>query len=300
MENIKVFYSWQSDYKNNKNSIEKCIKNVSKKFFNGEIILDRDTLGHSGSPDILQVLLEKVEKSDIFIADVSIINKDFNGKKVPNPNVMFELGYATAFLKKDYTILLFNEETGVITDLPFDIDHRRVLGFKLDNLQGLEKKLEANFKNILQNFNKRELARKARLKNLAEKEKETLKEFLKEYNRAAFYAPFQQEDSVRMYESINQAKINYQKMKVSVSDNEVQKSIDEFVMLIQNAIKTIREKHPIIDKLSKEIMIPLDNELRASKILTSEQTNYVLNLLYNLRENLKPHLEKIQEYYNSI
>lgn len=107
---ITIFYSWQSDYNenNHRKIINDAIKKAAKKFFDGEIIIDRDTIGHSGSPDILEVLIEKIEKCDIFIADVTIINKNYQGKKVPNPNVMFELGYATALLKKNYTILLYN------------------------------------------------------------------------------------------------------------------------------------------------------------------------------------------------
>ena len=299
---ITIFYSWQSDFKESKHRkvIETSIRNAANKFFDDEIIIDRDTIGHSGSPDILEVLINKIEKCDIFIADVAIINKDYQGKKVPNPNVMFETGYATAYLKKDNVILIFNDESGKIDDLPFDIDHRRILRFESSNSIELEKKLTANFKNIKQNFDKRDKTRKAKLKNVTEIEKDALKAFLRLYNRAAFYAPFQQEESIKMYDSINQAKIDYQKMKFKISDNATQQKLEQFIELIQKAIVEVRETCPSIHEYSQKINVPSDKELLRDGILNSYQTNYVINTLYNLRDSLNPLSVEIEKYYNDL
>ena len=55
--NFTIFYSWQSDLKNNsiQTCIEKAIKEVKRKFekeINLEINVDRDTRNKSGSPSI--------------------------------------------------------------------------------------------------------------------------------------------------------------------------------------------------------------------------------------------------------
>lgn len=75
-------------------------------------------------------LSKKIIDCDIFIADVSIIG-EANDKKIVNQNVMFELGYAIAEHGSDNVILLANLDLGKVGDLPFDIAHRRILGFSM-------------------------------------------------------------------------------------------------------------------------------------------------------------------------
>lgn len=98
---MNIFFSWQSDLnlKNNKNFIEDCIKTAIKelndeKNYLIDFNLDKDTSGEPGNPEIINTILNKIDNSRIFICDLSIINKDFQGRKTPNPNVIFELGYA--------------------------------------------------------------------------------------------------------------------------------------------------------------------------------------------------------------
>jgi hypothetical protein len=53
-------------------------------------------------------------------------------RKVPNPNVLIELGYAIAILGWDRIIMLFNTNHGSFpNDLPFDLDRRRVTKFSI-------------------------------------------------------------------------------------------------------------------------------------------------------------------------
>ena len=76
---ITVFYSWQSDLstKTNKyfirDSLKKAIKEINKDVaIKLEIRFDQDTKGVTGSPDISQVIFDKITHSDIFVGDISL------------------------------------------------------------------------------------------------------------------------------------------------------------------------------------------------------------------------------------
>ncbi|MBC9786267.1 hypothetical protein H1S01_17555 [Heliobacterium chlorum] len=138
MEN-RVFYSWQSDLPKDTNRyfIEECIKRALKelnasKTFDIEFAIDRDTMDVSGTPDIASTVFSKIEKSKLFIADVSIINSDYSKRKTPNPNVLIELGYAAKVLGWEKIICIFNMDFGSYDDLPFDIKFRRPLRYSLN------------------------------------------------------------------------------------------------------------------------------------------------------------------------
>jgi hypothetical protein len=115
---------------------------------------DRDTLGTTGSPDISDTIFTKINKSDIFICDISIINKDYPGRKTPNPNVLVELGYAAKALGWEKVICLFNKKYGELTDVPFDINHRRILVYDSDKANEKQRVSEIFFKNISEMFSK--------------------------------------------------------------------------------------------------------------------------------------------------
>jgi hypothetical protein len=142
-----VFYSWQSDLPNNNNRgfIEKCIKkslselNVTETF-DIEFVIDRDTMNEMGTPDIANTIFAKIEKSKLFIADVSIINSDYEKRKTPNPNVLIELGYAAKVLGWERIICIFNTDYGSFDDLPFDIKFRRPLCYTLNSKNKAEVK----------------------------------------------------------------------------------------------------------------------------------------------------------------
>lgn len=141
---MKVFYSWQSDLPNNatRSFIQECIE-AAVKHLSGIITVeaDRDTKGTFGSPDIVQTIFSKIDECDLFIADVSIVNKynavDDNGEKSetiklsPNPNVLLELGYAAKTLTWDNVLCIMNTDYGEVGELPFDLEHRRPLQYSL-------------------------------------------------------------------------------------------------------------------------------------------------------------------------
>ena len=137
---MKIFYSWQSDLpnKNNRNFIEECIDKVKKKF--KEIIsieADRDVKNNTGAPDIAATIFKKIDGSDLFIADITIINKSKykllrgKSKPTPNPTVLLELGYAACNLGWDRIICVYNTDYSDLEAVPFDLRQHRITNYSL-------------------------------------------------------------------------------------------------------------------------------------------------------------------------
>lgn len=146
---IKVFYSWQSDLPEatNRRAIRQALRAAATEVEEAlaelaiSITLDEATRNVSGSPNIPAAIIEKIENADIFIADVSTINPDSeSGRKFPNPNVVFELGYAVAHLGWNRVIMLINTEFGSMSELPFDFDRHRASAYKLAEASGKQDK----------------------------------------------------------------------------------------------------------------------------------------------------------------
>jgi hypothetical protein len=130
-----VFYSWQSDLPSgtNRSFIETCLNKAIKELRVGQPrldpCLDRDTSNVPGSPDIAATILDKIDNCNIFVCDISIVQ---TGKRpMPNPNVVFELGYAVKRLGWDRVICIANEHFGAVESLPFDVRQRRVKCYTL-------------------------------------------------------------------------------------------------------------------------------------------------------------------------
>lgn len=130
-EGLTIFYLWQANLPNKTNRgfirdcIEKALKQINKDT-NIEARLESDTSNVPGSPDIIHTILNKIDNSDIFIADVSIVNNN-----TPNPNVMLELGYALKTLSDSRILMIFNSAFGSSQDLPFDLGFKRQIIYNL-------------------------------------------------------------------------------------------------------------------------------------------------------------------------
>ena len=142
MTNCKVFYSWQSDLPNctNRGFIGKALENVVKSICNDdsievEPVVDRDTAGIPGAPDIASTIFTKIEQSQVFVCDVSLINKEAHRetklRPTPNPNVLIELGYAIKTLSAERIIMVMNTAFGEPELLPFDLRMRRVITYNI-------------------------------------------------------------------------------------------------------------------------------------------------------------------------
>lgn len=132
-----VFYSWQSDSnkKYNRSFIENtlsgAIRAVNSVSTDLKLSLDKDTRGKTGAPDIVNVILQKIDSAIAFVADITPITV-INNKGVSNPNVMCELGYALSSMSDERVILLCNTAYGELRDLPFDLGLKRVISYHLN------------------------------------------------------------------------------------------------------------------------------------------------------------------------
>ena len=130
MRKLNLFFSWQSDVKNNHEKIKEALRKVCDDIrTEGEydIVYDESTWGRSGSPVIEDVVLEKIKNCDLFVADLTPVST--TGKKdLPNPNVMVELGIAKASMIDDVILLLYTGDVDT-NRMPFDINHQRMSRF---------------------------------------------------------------------------------------------------------------------------------------------------------------------------
>lgn len=135
----KIFYSWQSNHPKTRRHIEKALLKVIQEVSDTPelekspraVELDKDTKGAVGAVNIGATIKEKINNCDIFLADVSIIDRSKSGKGIVNQNVMFELGYAIGKHTEEKVIQVANTDLGKIEELPFDIAHQRTIGFSI-------------------------------------------------------------------------------------------------------------------------------------------------------------------------
>jgi hypothetical protein len=133
-----VFYSWQSDLPNatNRGFILQALENAAKAIRSDESlqvepVIDRDTAGVAGSPDISKTIFDKIDQAHIFVCDISIINQEAATRPTPNPNVLLELGYAFKTLGDKRVVMVFNDAYGGPEVLPFDLRMRRVIRYHM-------------------------------------------------------------------------------------------------------------------------------------------------------------------------
>lgn len=157
--NHTIFYSWQSDLENkyNRTFIQECLEKacriISKDAnYNIDAVIDRDTYGIAGSPSIVEAITGKIARSDVFVCDISIINVNEGGRKTPNPNVLYELGFASAILGWERIIMIQNTAFGNIEDLPFDLRGRRILQYCLDSAIATKIEVREELKTTLSNI----------------------------------------------------------------------------------------------------------------------------------------------------
>lgn len=138
-----IFYSWQSDLPNNCNrglieaALQSAIKEIAKDSeLTLDVVVDRDTQGLPGSPDIAGSIFAKIDAAAMFVADVSIVVS--GGRPTPNPNVLVELGYAAKALGWHRVLMVVNTAYGAVEQLPFDLRMRRILPYSLET-DALEK-----------------------------------------------------------------------------------------------------------------------------------------------------------------
>jgi hypothetical protein len=142
---VKVFWAWQSDTHGKtgrhfvKSVLEAAIDRLNKhrdieepdQGFQSAYQLDHDRKGLRGSPDLAAAILLKIATSDVIVADVTPVGQgvpykaddgsDHPGKRIMNPNVAIELGYALHSLKTDRILMVLNTHYGTREHVPFDL-----------------------------------------------------------------------------------------------------------------------------------------------------------------------------------
>ncbi len=147
-----VFYSWQSDCPQNRNFIEQSLKQAIKELRKVDALridpcLDRALAGATGAPRIDQDILTRIDSCEVFVGDVTLVTApDAVGRPSPNPNVLFELGYAVKTIGWERTILAFNSKFAAKELLPFDLDKNRLAIFECDFESNSEPKAETRSK----------------------------------------------------------------------------------------------------------------------------------------------------------
>ena len=137
---MNIFWSWQndSDPRINRHFIRKALAKATQEA--GDTLsledaerpeLDHDTKDTPGMVEITNTILRKISQSAVFVADLTPVGTTAQGKALPNPNVLIELGWALSELGPDRIIGILNTAIGLPDDLPFDIRHRRALTYKL-------------------------------------------------------------------------------------------------------------------------------------------------------------------------
>ena len=136
MKKLKLFFSWQSDVKDNHKTLGAALRKACDSIRSEndyDIIYDESTWARSGSPIIEAVVLEKIKACDLFIADLTPVSTT-SRKDLPNPNVMMELGVAKASMIDDVILLLYTGEIDT-NRMPFDINHQRLTRYSADTIK---------------------------------------------------------------------------------------------------------------------------------------------------------------------
>jgi hypothetical protein len=133
MTRPKVFYSWQSDLIDATNhtligeALQAALKEIGQGADAIEPELDRDTLRLPGAPNIRDAIITKIDSAAVFVADVTPVGKSAKGRYLPNPNVMFELGYAVKRHGWERIVMVLNTDFAAPEALPFDFRQHLVL-----------------------------------------------------------------------------------------------------------------------------------------------------------------------------
>ena len=131
-----VFYAWQSDCPSGTNrgfirdALDRAVRRLNADGY--EIRVDEGTAGVAGMPDITGEILKKIDQCAVFVADVTLVgtvDESDDTKRLSNPSVMYELGYARNAHGENRLVALVNTAFGSVKDLPFDIKSSRVSAY---------------------------------------------------------------------------------------------------------------------------------------------------------------------------
>lgn len=135
-QQFNIFYSWQSDKEDVRQAISDAIDDAIGKLKKKDCIIvskDEATRGESGFVNIEDVVKQKIEHCDVFVCDITPVRKLRNGKCLPNPNVVFELGYASSILDSHCIIAIAQKGGWKADKMPFDFNHHSMFAYDIDS-----------------------------------------------------------------------------------------------------------------------------------------------------------------------
>jgi len=154
---LTIFYSWQSDTPKavNRNFIEDALEKAIKKLHatltveealrDEKLELDKDTKGVPGIPPIADVIFDKISQCAIFVPDITFVGRTEDGRRISNPNVLIEYGWALKVVTHSRMIPVMNTFYGEpnAETLPFDMRHlRHPITYRLDENAAPEEKAQ--------------------------------------------------------------------------------------------------------------------------------------------------------------
>jgi hypothetical protein len=154
---VRIFFSWQSDL--NQEVTTRAIRAALRAAMTAvendypvDITLEEATSNVPGSPYIPYALADKISKADIFVGDITTVVRlgGQTGKSLPNANVTFELGIASAELGRNRIIILFNTALAELDELPFDFDRHRISKFNFSADAKARKSHESDLRKLAQ------------------------------------------------------------------------------------------------------------------------------------------------------
>ena len=131
-----IFWSWQSDIPKEigrffvRDALREAIQTLKtdqellepiEREAASRLAIDSDRRGVPGSPDLAATIFEKIEKADVFLADVTLVGETPDGKKLINSNVAIEYGHAHRAHGARRVLMVQNLHYGDGDALPFDL-----------------------------------------------------------------------------------------------------------------------------------------------------------------------------------
>ncbi len=136
---MRIFYSWASDAvlaRNRvivKNALDGAVEKLCSPDRHGIPGDERKIVECDGVQpgDIVSFITTNLPTCHAHVVDVTFVTPpEATYRRCPNPNTMFEAGFALSCLGEDRVVLVFNQDHGDIAELPFDINKLNVIGFK--------------------------------------------------------------------------------------------------------------------------------------------------------------------------
>lgn len=149
-----IFYSWQTDApaEVNRRFIREALDEAVKQIADGSTVEDSPRVesgmeGISGTPEVASVMFNRIDACSLFVADMTLVGTipatgpGKEAKRVPNPNVLLETGYAAARIGWGRIICVMNEHFGSRQEQPFDVRNRRFpIDYRLDPTTNIKRK----------------------------------------------------------------------------------------------------------------------------------------------------------------